>query len=714
LEELAKKQLEERRKLKESEIRQKIDENCKSDLASPLVLFFVPDKHLKYLIPDFEQTSCKEVFRTTACHESHFGIARILAYEGKFNLALEYLEKAQAVCRDRLYELWNCLIRVKVGKEKDVKCERLSFFQRIWCCSSVRRVESLAGQLERLDSIESFWGLLELSLKALEEVEKPEYYASQLKIKDEYIGYLSWSEVYLRKNASDNFLNLIQELIKRFGSRPEAYIKYFNFAFSQLKDLELAGDISSEALLRINPDINFQYYVLFCIYSAKVYFKQNKFKECFALLQKKFVEHPTYPVFLYLFGKFCTKSEDFRYNGTALSALTESLRLCDETRFGDIYYWLAKAFILARLHSDAFFYAINAGKFLDKRKVKKIAEMTSFVQEVKPNMDKIVLVENLISAEFQLVAFEKAFRICEEVQEFHKLTADILQAKCLWKIGRCDEALKKLYSVSGVSTVKMTAYFVLLDFLKQQDDLKSMKSVASEMITKCRNPQVPSYIWMKVNLIYSKILVKQRKPGKAILLLKSLAKLLPPFPFANIQYTKVLQRASSIHELTEAHSKVLNSYNAYSFSNYKNSFIETFTDCRVFSKKLIEEAEISPKKHLQRRGNRLATEKLDGSFYSKKVSFDLRHQDEKASGLQEVKSSDSSDLMLFSVCSETKFLYNIGKIAMRYGHCLQDGLCAVSDYLELLRFEKNKEKSMKFQEKAVKLYAFLVEQVKNA
>ena len=629
------------------------------------------------------------------------------------------MSKALTLSRDKFYELWSALIKVKLGKDQDPRPEPVSFFQRFWCCSSIRKQQSLSAQLESLDTLESYWGILELSLKAVEEIEKPEYYATQIKASDEYLGYLSWAEVYKRRNDSENFINLIQELIKRHGSRPEAYVKYFNFAFSHTKDFSLAGDIASEALIRLNPNTHFQYYILFSIYSAKVHFAQKRFRECFALLQKKFVEHPTYPVFLYLFGKLSTKSEDFRYNGAALSALQESLRLCDDSRTGDIYYWLSKAYMLARLHSDAYTTATQGIKLMDKRKIKKIAELTSFVQELKASMDKVQQVEALLAGEFTQSVFDKASQLTEEVQHFHKLTADILLSKCLWRIGRQEEALKKLFSVTGVSTVKMTAYFVLLQLLKQQDNLKSMKSVASEMVGKCRNPQVPCYIWMKVNLIYSKILVKLRKPGKAILLLKSLAKLLPPFPFANVQYTKVLQRATSIHELTDAHSKVINSYNAYSFANYKNSFIETFTDCRNFSKKLIEEveqAEASPKKHVQRRGNRLATEKLDGSFYSKKVSFDLKGERdrEKTAGLPEVKTTDSSEIMLFSVCSETKFLYNIGKIATRYNLCIHDGLCAVSDYVELLKFEKNKESAAKSKEKALKLYSLLLEQVKNA
>lgn len=581
----------------------------------------------------------------------------------------------------------------------------------------VKKSEGLVQVLENMEGVESYWGLLEMSLKGLGEVDKPEFYATQIKMLDEYYGYLAWAEVFLRKNDSGHFLNLTNELIKRFGLRPEAYVKQWQHAYYTIKDYSMAEDVANEAMLRINPNSSFQYYILFSIYKSKVYFRQKRYKECLGFIQKKFVEHPTYPVFLYQFGKFSTKSEDFRYNGAALSALQESLRLCDNTRLGNIYYWLTKSYMLARLHIDAYQNAIQGLKYLEKNKVKKIAELLAFIKELKPSMEKIELIEKLLNGDFDLITFEKCKVLCKEVQNFHKLTADILYAKCLWKFGRNEEALKKLYSVSGVSTVKMTAYFVLLEFLKQQDNIKCMKTVASEMIHKCRNSQVPSYIWMKVNIMYSKVLVKVRKPGKAILLLKSLAKLLPPFPFVDIHYTKALQRASSIHELTNAHTKVISSVNAYSFANYKNSFVDSFVDCRNFSKKLIEEDEpdeLSPKKYVQRRGNRLATEKLDGNFYQKKVSFDLKEEKNKKNfGLPEIKVSDNSEIMMFSICSETKFLYYIAKIAMRYNVCINDGIFAISDYLELLKFEKSSEFAEKNRQKALKLYSFLLEQVKD-
>ena len=671
------------------------------------------ESHLKYLIPDFEKTCCRTSFETTLCHESMFGLGRLWALEGKFYTALEYLKRAANMRNDEFYRLWSSIVKVKIGKEIDSEPVSLNFFQRLWCCSNTRKRYGAIDELEVISpSVETYWAMLEIALKGFTEVEKPEFYATRIKEMDEYYGYLAWAEIYFRRNDNENFSGLISEIIKKYACRPEGFVKQWKFAYYNLKDYTFAEDVISEAILRINTNNNFQYYVIFCIYLSKIYFKQKRFKECFGFLQRKFVEHPTYPVFLFQFGRLSIKSEDFRYNGAALSALQESLRLCDETRLGDIYYWLSKAFMLARLHDDAYRAAVRSLEYLDRRKLKKINELKSFISEMKPSMTKIENLNKALEGEINSSNFENLKKTCKEIQNFHKMTADVFYSKILWKAGRKEEALKKLYSVCGISTVKMTGYFVLLKFLKQQNNLKCMKTVASEMISKCLNPQVPSFIWVKANLIYSKILVNLKKPGKAILLLKTLAKLLPPFPFVDIQYTKALQRATSIHDLTEAHLKVIQSYNAYNFATYKNSFIDTFTTSRDFSKKLIEDEEQQANIGLTpRRQTRLITDGFDRSFYNKKVSFDLSVDEKTSKKLKvpELKVNDNSEIMFFTICSSTKFLYKIGKIAVKTSCGLTDGICAISDYIELLKFEKSRIKLQRRQTKAMKVYENLLD-----
>lgn len=43
------------------------------------------------------------------------------------------------------------------------------------------------------------------------------------------------------------------------------------------------------------------------------------------------------------------------------------------------------------------------------------------------------------------------------------------------------------------------------------------------------------------------------------------------------------------------------------------------------------------------------------------------------------------------VCSDTTFLYKIGKISATHKLFIEDGLCALDDYLEFLRYEGQEE-----------------------
>ena len=57
------------------------------------------------MIPDLESFTCKEIFQNSSCHESYFGLARLLCYEGKFSKALDNINKALAIHEDSLYRL---------------------------------------------------------------------------------------------------------------------------------------------------------------------------------------------------------------------------------------------------------------------------------------------------------------------------------------------------------------------------------------------------------------------------------------------------------------------------------------------------------------------------------------------------------------------------------------------------------------------------------
>ena len=378
--------------------------------------------------------------------------------------------------------------------------------------------------------------------------------------------------------------------------------------------------------------------------------------------------------------------------------------------------------MLSRLHMDSYINAKLAISNLDLKHNKKVNELKSWIKEIQPSINKIECIEKYLNTDLDSESFKKCKNLCKDLKDFNKITVDVLYAKILWKVGKYESALKKLYSVSSISTVKMNPYFVLLDFLKFQNNTKCMKTVAYEMLIKCKSSQVPSSVWMKVNIIYAKMLVKTKKPGKALLLLKSLAKLISPFPFADIQYTKLLQRAKTMHDLTEAHTKVIDSYNAYTFSTYKNSFIDSDTQTREFSKKIVDEdddikLDRNPKKYYKRRESRLATERIDNQLlypgkYIPPIESKKKIIDAKSAILDTVN-IDSTDTMSFSICSDPIFLYQIAKISYKYGISQNDSLCAIKDFIELLKYEKDKAKRDDLNTKALKLFTLILEKTKS-
>ena len=138
---------------------------------------------------------------------------------------------------------------------------------------------------------------------------------------------------------------------------------------------------------------------------------------------------------------------------------------------------------------------------------------------------------------------------------------------------------------------------------------------------------------------------------------------------------------------------------------------------RDLSYKIIaEEAAAFPAINLKfaaRRSHRIATERISDA----RVYFKKKTQDEKVAEHEDKKETSAimagKDASYLSVSSDPLFLYKIGKIAARYNVMLHDGLCAVRDYIELLKFEKDRTKAFNWASKAEKVYRELCVKIKE-
>jgi len=181
-----------------------------------------------------------------------------------------------------------------------------------------------------------------------------------------------------------------------------------------------------------------------------------------------------------------------------------------------------------------------------------------------------------------------------------------------------------------------------------------------------------------MHILYADVLSITATPADAIILLKCLAKVFPPLPFAEIPYTKTLKRAKNLDELEAACNKAIESTKSYSYTNYRN------TQANILSEDYFE------------------------SYLSKNnVEYKFKGLEDKKSKKLPVQAQQLSN-DAFLVCSEPDFLYKIAKLSVKHHVHIDDGLCAIEDYLLLLKFNQRKKQKQFQRAKALYLKSFLL------
>ena len=172
-------------------------------------------------------------------------------------------------------------------------------------------------------------------------------------------------------------------------------------------------------------------------------------------------------------------------------------------------------------------------------------------------------------------------------------------------------------------------------------------------------------------------------------------------PYANIVYTRTLQKAKTVLQLLNPQD-----INVCLYDSYKNSF----ANIRDFSSKIIDAADAPQPDTQEFKGRRPERTVTEGLRCFKKICINLDYgEDEKIDEnfLLIPELSNTNGFIAISVCSNSKFLYLLAKIALKYNICIEDGKCAIQDYIELLKFEKNSKNVEKNQQKAERILFFL-------
>jgi tetratricopeptide (TPR) repeat protein len=575
-------------------------------------------------------------------------------------------------------------------------------------------------------SIEAYWALMELALKeillAQEDIEAPQFYACKIKDLDSYYGYLAWAEIYFKqKNQWGKAVSVLKELIKKEPKRPEAYIRLWQWHYEQMEAFEPAEEVIEQAYLRATDYEEVQYKILIYIMYAKTLFKRSKVSQAIEMLQQQYMEYPMYPIFLYHFGKMCAK-HDSRYAGAAIGALDECLRSCGPEQHGVIAFWLFKAYIGARQHIEALMIARKAVRKLESKEHKKIKEINSFIS-IHNNLlvahEAIeTALENTLETEEQI---EECKMLCSIIKNFDNLVGDMYLAKIYWESNQREKALKYLELLAENTNFMMKAHFLLIRYLLIMEEYARARIESQNLITKCKNPMVPTFVWMEAHLLYAKILTYNDSVAKAINILKCLAKVLPPFPNMDIGYIRVLQNSRNIEDLVKASINAQNFDEfQYEFQDFRTSIVDILQDeyienisCvsilekprytetkeTLASLELVEQTPAIPELHFHKRSPTNFSSRLDNyknakKFKSLTIKTDFEQEETELiqTGRYRAAHEDAGvfdNSTSFSVYSDPLFLYKIGKYSGKYNIMPEDGLCAIKDFMRLLSYNIN-------------------------
>lgn len=283
---------------------------------------------------------------------------------------------------------------------------------------------------QKLGNIEVNWALMKLSftdhLEKGREIEAPQYYASFIKCIDSYYGYLVWSEIFIFQKEERKATEILKVLTENYPDKPEAYIKLIDF-YCQHHDYETAEETISNALEKVS---DYEYYIIFTIKQAKIFNYMNRSKESLKLLQQNYEQDSACTAFLYQYGRLCIKALDLNCIGSAIGALEECLKVGDESRFGSIFYWLAKGYLLIRQQIDAFHCMKNSLKYLNND-MKKITEMKNEIRCLNESLKSYEKIDRILKGESKIEEIVNLKSLCDDVKNIHRKSGDLLLSKLL-------------------------------------------------------------------------------------------------------------------------------------------------------------------------------------------------------------------------------------------------------------------------------------------
>ena len=474
----------------------------------------------------------------------------------------------------------------------------------------------------------------------------------------------------MHEKKPDKAVKLLIQLIKSNPARPEPYLLLWQYYYYKEKNYDSAENLAKEAFALVKTS---QYTIIFAVNYAKTVFRMKKYRLCFEILQKQYLENPLNSVFLYQYGRMCVKSEDPLFIVSAIGALQECLRISRSDRYGLIYYWLAKAYLISRMYIEGYYTMKKALNLLGSSEINKKLEIKKYLREYNSLITNLEFVESCLNSE-TVDQVNRCLDLAAQIKNFQKVAGEIILCKIFWTIDQKAEAVSRLKLIASESVSNLNAYFVLIEYTS---DLAEQKKIAKNLIKKCKS-QIPTPVKIQAYVLYSKILCKCGNPNKAINVLKVIAKIYPPFPLADLPYLNYLRLANGYSELMLASSKAMDESPEYefftsSFSRQKflsdpdekatGALNESFSDKKI----------IAPVRGFSRKGTKFAcvVKKSPGLRKFHSLSIQVETDRDSIGDLAKIINimkflknyNGEAAFPEFSLSSDIKFLYLIGKIA---------------------------------------------------
>ena len=273
-------------------------------------------------------------------------------------------------------------------------------------------------------------------------------------------------------------------------------------------------------------------------------------------------------------------------------------------------------------------------------------------------------------------------------------------SKGFWSLKKESEAIEYLLGTIPSSN-RPQGYFHVMGYLFTKEDFRTAHRISKTMLNKSKNSSIQ--VWVKAHIFYAYSLLYNSKPQKAIVLLKCLGKVFPFLPFTFTPYISQLRKASCIEDLEQAAeraSEVPASYEETSFSienlftpEYFLNINEKKLNNKEICNNLLQEESVFTENNSSIGMKSLNLSEVFNKYKtSRESSTSLASlNSEKVNNL--IKFCERSSFSGYSISSKIKFVYLIGKFASIASICIEDGLCAIEDYITLLQNYPKKRKN---------------------